>query len=428
MPDRDQGLQNIYECVVCHALSPKYTESRELDTGDQIAFHECLWEKTDKKIIQKELDEIGTVVEQLRPFIGRSVRGSPILDVGAGRGTLLKALRDHGYNAYGIEPAAALVAMAREYHDLDSNILRNIDINEFLLHNDSGLKYSTIILWHVLEHLDCPIAVLKHLSQLLESEGCIVIQLPLLNSTYIFPEHYYFPSHDSLRYIADTVGFSLQNVFYDEENMYVTAVFANSFEKSNISFLNYNVTPDPFSQLIILSELSRNAYKEFSREHVRSSQDIIESYKMVVDERDNTISVLEQLARDRADAMRRMDVIIKEAHEAAKVQASMIDQRDETVLALERLCQDRFDAAQVMNGMMEEAHKANETQAAMIDQRDETISALERLSQDRFEAIHVMNGMIEEAHKANETQARMIDQRDETISALQRLSGSLRCN
>jgi SAM-dependent methyltransferase len=84
----------------------------------------------------------------------------PVLDVGAGDGTLVGAFRRHGREAVGLEPHAS------------GPHIRNAEIDEV-----DG-QWSAVIFWHSLEHLRQPGRALSHAAALLSPGGAIVIAVP----------------------------------------------------------------------------------------------------------------------------------------------------------------------------------------------------------------------------------------------------------
>src|SRR3954452_16204781 len=85
-----------------------------------------------------------------------------VLDVGAGDGTLLDALRAHGRSATGLE----LVATRPD--------IQAADIAEL----PSDRRYAAIVFWHSLEHLPRPAEALQHAAGLLAQGGVLVIAVP----------------------------------------------------------------------------------------------------------------------------------------------------------------------------------------------------------------------------------------------------------
>ncbi len=84
----------------------------------------------------------------------------PVLDVGAGDGTLVDAFVRHGREAVGLEP-----------HSSGPHI-RNAEVEEM-----DG-RWSAVIFWHSLEHLRQPARALSHAAALLSPGGTLVVAVP----------------------------------------------------------------------------------------------------------------------------------------------------------------------------------------------------------------------------------------------------------
>ncbi len=84
----------------------------------------------------------------------------PVLDVGAGDGTLVEAFVRHGREAVGLEPHAS------------GPHIRNAEVEEV-----DG-NWSAVIFWHSLEHLRQPARALGHAATLLAPGGTLVIAVP----------------------------------------------------------------------------------------------------------------------------------------------------------------------------------------------------------------------------------------------------------
>jgi SAM-dependent methyltransferase len=88
--------------------------------------------------------------------------GGPVLDVGAGDGTLLDALRRTGRDATGLELVSTRPDIeARDITDLDPDP-----------------RYAAIVFWHSLEHLPQPGRALEAAARLLVPGGVLVVAVP----------------------------------------------------------------------------------------------------------------------------------------------------------------------------------------------------------------------------------------------------------
>ena len=92
--------------------------------------------------------------------VSRIAPAGPVLDVGAGDGALLDALRTQGRDAIGLER-----------HSTRSDV-RTGDLD------DLDGRFAAIVFWHSLEHLPEPGRALERAAELLLPDGLLVIALP----------------------------------------------------------------------------------------------------------------------------------------------------------------------------------------------------------------------------------------------------------
>lgn len=105
-----------------------------------------------------------TLLKGLKP-------GSRVLDVGCGRGVMLRGILDLGHHAHGVEISAA----AAEGVDPRAQV-RIAPRLEDARYEDSS--FDAVILWHVLEHLPRPDETLQEISRILKPGGRLVIAVP----------------------------------------------------------------------------------------------------------------------------------------------------------------------------------------------------------------------------------------------------------
>ena len=170
------------------------------------------------------------------PRVGRA------LEVGTGRGWMLRALRERGWTAIGTErtPDAALAAArasgatvhAVEVADLDE---RNFDL---------------VVMFHVLEHVDDPVAMLRAVAARVRPGGTLVLGLPNNASWQAratgrhwmhldTPRHLGHFSPESIEAALGTAGFDIASVDFrsyehDALGWTQSALDALGFEKGVI--------------------------------------------------------------------------------------------------------------------------------------------------------------------------------------------------
>jgi SAM-dependent methyltransferase len=112
--------------------------------------------------------------ERLR-LLERLPPGARVIEVGAGRGGLLAALRAEGYDAVGIEPSPAASRAA---------IARGLPVQPLALEDavfPPG-EADLVVLWHVLEHLEDPGDSLERVQRWIKPDGRLVVAVPNLAS------------------------------------------------------------------------------------------------------------------------------------------------------------------------------------------------------------------------------------------------------
>jgi 2-polyprenyl-3-methyl-5-hydroxy-6-metoxy-1,4-benzoquinol methylase len=156
---------NIVQCRTCGYVfdNPRPT------LGELITFYSKK-EKYDSWL--KELEPRDRLWKRrLKKLQSTRKRGS-LLDVGAGIGQFLFTARTSYSGVYGTEVSASAVAIAKHKYGLD---LFHGSVEELA---QQGKRFSNITLFHVLEHVPDPRAMLQTCHSLLEDGGCLVIAVP----------------------------------------------------------------------------------------------------------------------------------------------------------------------------------------------------------------------------------------------------------
>lgn len=144
------------------------------------------------------------------------------VELGVGEGFLARAAAGQFANAYGLDiDLTAADNVSRQFGCPDN--LR------FLLHGqfdpaDAG-PISVTALWHVLEHLHEPLAVLRPFLDRMQVGGLVIGQVPLLREDYIFDEHFLFHNESSLSHLAAALGCVPILLQRDEANDFLSFCF-----------------------------------------------------------------------------------------------------------------------------------------------------------------------------------------------------------
>jgi trans-aconitate methyltransferase len=107
------------------------------------------------------------------------VEGKNILDVGCGSGSLSKSLTDRGFNVTAIDTDCRAVEISKK-----KGIISLVaDISEW----QTNQKFDCIILGDVLEHIEDDKLALRKIHNMLNPNGCIVVNVPSYQA--LFSKH-----------------------------------------------------------------------------------------------------------------------------------------------------------------------------------------------------------------------------------------------
>lgn len=139
-----------------------------------------------------------------------------LLDIGAASGIFLHLARQNGFDVSGIEPSQFLVAEAGKRYSLD---LFCGTLDDYIQAGNSK-RFSVVTLLDILEHLVEPEAFLSRVSQLLDTDGILVIVTPDIGSLaarmmgkrwwHYRIAHINFFNRKSLHYLLTKHGFTVR--------------------------------------------------------------------------------------------------------------------------------------------------------------------------------------------------------------------------
>ena len=122
----------------------------------------------------------------LRPYLSK---GHRILDAGAGSGEVVYVLRRFGLDAVGLEPDEEYARHARE--SLGVPVVTGfVQDAAFPLHS-----FNVVTMYHALEHVENPLAVLCRLRCWVADDGVLVVEVPNVEATCISPDRRYHFAH-----------------------------------------------------------------------------------------------------------------------------------------------------------------------------------------------------------------------------------------
>jgi len=144
--------------------------------------------------------------------------GRKLLDFGGGRGDFAKAMREKDCEVWILEPQSDALSELRL--SLGDHAVGSLDA----LRNDAGL-FDAVTLWHVLEHLEDPVAVLSDLHRRVQPGGLLFLAVPNWASMErrVFgdrwfhldvPRHQLHFTFESLRHLLDRTGWEVRSISY----------------------------------------------------------------------------------------------------------------------------------------------------------------------------------------------------------------------
>lgn len=243
----------VYKCQSCFAvfLSPFPTQEEtgkfypknyySYDTAEPDGFFENL----KKKIIESKMDA-GVAMnwkERLLVFIFQNkFSGIPLyrkdngkfLDIGCGSGKNLNLLNRYGWDTYGIELDANAVQYAKSQGlKVEKSFIETADFG--------GIKFDSIRIWHVFEHLTDPQKATEKLKGWLADDGEILMALPNAKSwaRMVFGRYWYgldVPRHvisyspETLSFLMEKNGLKISELKYSSCGSFVGSI-SNFFRR-----------------------------------------------------------------------------------------------------------------------------------------------------------------------------------------------------
>jgi 2-polyprenyl-3-methyl-5-hydroxy-6-metoxy-1,4-benzoquinol methylase len=197
---------NIVQCSECRLAHLNPLPEKEFLSR----FYESGYHKEKESFLNKFLSYLNRrlAIKELRKF----KMGGKVLDIGCGRGAFLEEMQKVGYDSYGVEPS-------REGYEISSKI-RNVKIFNCQISDCHfpNSYFDIVSLWHTLEHIPDPSALLKQIKRMLKPGGILVIEVPNFSCwgcrffktswhQLDVPRHLFFFTKGSLLRLLESNGF-----------------------------------------------------------------------------------------------------------------------------------------------------------------------------------------------------------------------------
>ena len=162
---------------------------------------------------------VRVVGERHISFLSRELAaGARILDVGCGRGVILGALAEQGFEVHGLEISAEAARGTDPRAEI--RIAENLKDAEY-----RTASFDQVIIWHVLEHLIDPAGTLREAHRILKPGGRLIVAVPNFSSLQArctgaawfhldLPRHVYHFPLSALRRLLTHTGYHVRSIHH----------------------------------------------------------------------------------------------------------------------------------------------------------------------------------------------------------------------
>lgn len=233
---RDEFL--YFECKKCGCLQiaeiptnmskyyPNNYHGRVKSNKNKLNITTSLLKKRDKYAVFKK-GLLGKLMYDFRPAVNMKIlseipltKDSYILDVGCGKGFLLKSLKRIGFNnLLGVDPY------------IDEAIINNgeVILQKKEIHEVKQMQ-DLIMFHHSFEHIANPLETLQSVSKILNKNGYCIIRVPTVSS-YAWrhykenwvqldaPRHFFLHSKESMEILAKKAFLKVDKIIYDSTEL-----------------------------------------------------------------------------------------------------------------------------------------------------------------------------------------------------------------
>ena len=182
-----------------------------------------------------------TLKSKIKMVSGFVSRGT-ILDYGCGTGMFLSAIKNAGWETYGMEPDNDAIKIASEN---GNNVFSD---KENVVASIGDKKFNAITLWHVLEHVTDMPETLAFFKNQLNKEGVLIIAVPNHVSydaqyykehwaAYDVPRHLHHFDLKSMKALVEQAGFKLQETKPMKFDSFYVSMLSEKYKTGSVNLL-----------------------------------------------------------------------------------------------------------------------------------------------------------------------------------------------
>lgn len=237
------GSKELFSIVECQRCQTLYTSPRP-DAKSIITYYKSNSYVSHGDAINLLFDSVYKFIQSInfkfkKRILDKYTLSRKHLDFGCGNASFLNYLNRQKWNVTGIEPDEA----ARNNADENLTIHSNLD------QLPKGEQYSSISLFHVLEHVHQLKKTLTSLIDKLDKNGVIILALPNFKSLdasaygefwagYDAPRHLYHFSQKSLHQLAKTFGLNIVATHPMKFDSYYVSLLSEENKTGNKKYLS----------------------------------------------------------------------------------------------------------------------------------------------------------------------------------------------
>jgi 2-polyprenyl-3-methyl-5-hydroxy-6-metoxy-1,4-benzoquinol methylase len=166
----------VAQCAECgFAVTTPQPTVEEIASYYPSGYYGAVEQRRFPHIVEKLQNALYTLRVREIEAVANSGPGS-VLDVGCGRGVLLQEFRRRGWKVQGTELSEEAASYARQTLKIPVQI-GSLETLHFPTNH-----FDAVILWHVLEHVHNPQALLAEINRILKPDGVLLISVPNFGS------------------------------------------------------------------------------------------------------------------------------------------------------------------------------------------------------------------------------------------------------